>query len=30
MEKFPFTNEWSLFNTNYFLMKFYTLTKDRI
>ena len=30
MEKFPFTNEWILFNTNYFLMKFYTLTKDRI
>lgn len=28
--KFPFTNEWILFNTNYFLMKFYTLTKDRI
>jgi len=24
MEKFPFTNEWILFNTNYFLMKFYT------
>lgn len=24
MEKFPFTNEWILFNTNHFFIEFYT------